>query len=331
MPIVLITPEAMREKNGAYVAVLQDAGFEVRYPQNPHFARGLGGAAETIQELQQVDAVIASGELYSEESISALPQLRVIARCGVGYDRVDVAAATRYEKPLTITPTANHEAVAELVMALLFAVAKNLIPNDRQVREGNWPRVTPRALRGQTFGIFGLGRIGRSTALRAQGMGMKVIATEAFPLQAFVEEHEIELVDFDTLLQRSDVLSIHCPVTDETRGMFHRDVFAKMKPGAIFLNTARGKLVVEGDLIESLASGHLYGAGLDVYEREPPAPDNPLFSMQKVVLSPHIAGTDELSLTAMGVEAAECIVKLYRGQWPDGAVVNNELKENWAW
>ncbi|MCA9206212.1 MAG: 3-phosphoglycerate dehydrogenase, partial [Planctomycetales bacterium] len=122
-----------------------------------------------------------------------------------------------------------------------------------------------------------------------------------------------------------------CPLTDATRGMFNRSVFSRMKPGSVFLNTARGPLMNEADLYEALTSGHLRGAGLDVYEQEPPSPDNPLFQLDNVVLSPHLAGTDEESLVAMGVEAADCIIRLSRGEWPEGAVVNAELREGWQW
>jgi D-3-phosphoglycerate dehydrogenase len=331
MPRALITPEAMRDQPEAYVDVLKNAGFEVAYPKNVHFARGGGGAAEVISELQGFEAVIASGESYTEEVLAALPQLRVIARAGVGYDRVDVPAATRHNIPVTITPTTNHEAVAELTLALLFAATKSVVVNDARVRNGQWPRKLLRPLRGQTFGILGLGRIGRSTASRARALGMKVIATEAAPDTAFVARHEIELVKFDELLARSDFLSIHCPLSAETEGLFNRDVLARMKPGSVLINTARGKLVVETDLVQALKNGPLAAACLDVFEQEPPAADNPLFALENVVLSPHLAGTDELSLVGMGVEAAQCIVKLHQGEWPVGAVVNDQLRDGWKW
>jgi phosphoglycerate dehydrogenase-like enzyme len=331
MPVALITPEAMREQPAPYVRILREAGFEVRYPKNPRFARGLGGPAEVIDELQGVHAVIASGEAYTSDVLEALPQLRVIARAGVGYDKVDVAAASRHGIPVTITPTSNHEAVAELTLALLLAATKSIVVNDRAVREGNWPRKLLRPIRRQVMGILGLGRIGRSTAVRAAALGMRVLATEAAPWQEFVEQHAIELVDFPTLLAESDFLSIHCPLTAETEGLFNAQVFARMKVGSVLINTARGRLVVERDLVEALRNGPLSAAALDVFEQEPPDSDNPLFKLDNVVLSPHLAGTDELSLEGMGVEAADCIVKLYQGTWPEGAVVNEQLRDTWRW
>jgi D-3-phosphoglycerate dehydrogenase len=139
------------------------------------------------------------------------------------------------------------------------------------------------------------------------------------------------LVELDQLLAESDIVSVHAPLTDDTRGLFNAKAFARMKPGSIFLNTARGGLMVEADLYQALASGHLRAAGLDVFEQEPPSADNPLFQLDNIVVSPHLAGADETSLVAMGVEAAECIASLYRGIWPDGAVVNESLKESFRW
>jgi phosphoglycerate dehydrogenase-like enzyme len=331
MPVALITPEAMREKPAPYVSMLKEAGFEVRYPKNPIFTRGHCSVAETIDELSVADAVVAGGEVFSREAMSALPKLRVIARSGVGYDKVDVPAATALGKILTITPTANHEAVAEHAFALIFDFAKSIATNDRGMRAGKWPNYLTRPVRGQTLGLLGLGRIGRSTAIRGAALGMNVIACETNPDSDFVAKQGVELVGFDELLERSDFLSLHCPLNAETRGLMNKSIFARMKEGSVLINTSRGGLVVEADLIEALKSGHLAGAGLDVFEQEPTAANNPLFKMDNVVLSPHIAGTDTLAMENMGIEAAGCVITLSRGGWPEGAVVNAELRGNWRW
>lgn len=331
MPTVMITPEAMREVPAPYVEVLEAAGFTVRYPENPQFARGGLPLEETVAQLQGVHATLASGERYDAELLSRLPELRVIARVGVGYDQVDVAAATQRGIAVTITPTANHEAVAELALGLLFGVTKRLVANDALVRAGKWSRESLIPIRGKTIGIVGLGRIGRSMAVRCQALGMRVLVYELYPDPAFVQQHGLTLVDFPELLASSDFVSVHCPLNDQTRGMFNRDAFAQMKDDAIFINTARGGLVVERDLVAALEQGTLGGAGLDVFEVEPPPAGHPLFQRPDVVLSPHLAGCDEKSLTDMGVEAAQCIVKLHRGEWPEGAVVNQQLQSSWNW
>lgn len=331
MPTVLITPELLIDVAGPWVGMLTEAGFEIRYPADRTFTRGLSDENATIETLSGADAVIAGGEHFTRSVLAKLPDLRVVARCGVGYDRVDLDAATSHGIPVTITPTANHESVAEQAFALMFAVAKSVVVNDQCTRQGNWRMTLAEPIRGKTFGVFGLGRIGQSAAVRAIGMGMRVIAAETFPNEEFVRRHGVELVDFDTLLSQSDYLSIHCPLTAETIGLFNRDVFSRMKPGSVLINTARGKIVVEADLIDALKNGPLFGAGLDVMEIEPASADNPLFALDNVVVSPHVAGTDKASMEAMAVEAADCILQLHRGEWPSAAVLNGKLRESWKW
>lgn len=332
MPVALITPEEMIRTPGPEAGILRDAGFEVRYPADTTFTRGLGTEEETIRVLAGISALLAGGEHLTAKVFAAVPDLRVVARAGVGFDRVDVPAATKHKVVVTITPTANHAAVAEHTLALIFGVARSVALNDRVLRSGQWIRRTLQPVRGRTIGLVGLGRIGRSTASRCAALGMKVIAHELYPDAKFVKEQGIELVDFQTLLKRSDFVSVHCPLNDETRGLMNAAAFALMKLGSIFINTARGGLVVEADLIAALQSGHLGGAGLDVFEQEPTDPGNPLFKMDNVVVCPHLGGGDVQSIADMGAEAARSIVSLHRGQWaPDAAVLNGSLKEGWRW
>lgn len=331
MPVVLITPEAMLHKPAPYVDALKAAGFEVVYPRDSTFTRGLVSEDETIAQLSVCDAVLAGGERFTKKVLENLPRLRVIARAGVGYDRVDMATATARGIPVTITPNSNFDAVAEHTLALLFATAKSVIAMDRGVRANTWRRILTAPVRESTLGLIGLGRIGRAVAIRARALGMHVIASESLPDFAFVKQHDLELVSLEQLLSRSDYVSIHCPLSAETKGIINQKTLAQMKPGSVLINTARGPLVNEADLIAALQSGHLRAAGLDVFEQEPPARDNPLFQMENVVLSPHIGGEDSLSSKNMGCEAADCIVRLYRGDWPGGAVVNQELKAGWKW
>ena len=181
------------------------------------------------------------------------------------------------------------------------------------------------------MGIVGLGRIGRSTAVRAIPLGMKVVAHEIVPDQEFVRAHGIELLSFEQLLERSDFITLHCPLTEQTRHFFGKGAFDRMKPESVLINTARGPLVKETDLLEALRSGRLRAAGLDVLEQEPPDPDNPLLRMANVLVTSHQAGADEGSVIAMGMEAAECVVALNQGRWPEGAVINDELRSGWRW
>lgn len=331
MPVVLITPTSLLNVRGPWVSVLEDAGLTVAYPEDPTFTSGLHSVADCIHVLKDASAVIAGGEYFTPEIQAGLPNLRVIARAGVGYDRIDVPSATTNNILLTITPTANHEGVAEQVFALLFAIAKGVIENDARTRAGQWSSGLTSAVRGATLGLVGLGRTGRSTAIRGRAFGMHVLAAESHPDMAFAKHHGIELVNLDTLLSRSDYVSIHCPHNTQTEHMFNRKAFEKMKKGSVLINTARGKLVNEVDLLAALKDGHLSAAGLDVFESEPARAENPLFELKNVVVSPHLGGGDRLSQENMAVEAATCIAKLYRGEWPTGAVVNEQLRDTWKW
>lgn len=329
MPAVLISPVAFWKQPGPFVDILEQAGYEVRYPSEKTWTQQSGPDESVVAELNGVVAVIAGMERLDASVLPQLPDLKVIARCGVGYDKVDVNVATELGKVLTITPNSNHEAVAEQVLALILGVTKRVAEYDRVVRSGQWTSRLTKPVRGRTLGLIGLGRIGRSTALRGLALGMPVIAHELYPDREFVEQHEIELVERDELLARSDFVSLHCPLNDETRGMCDEGFFAKMKPDSVLINTARGGLVIEADLVRALESGHLQAAGLDVFDPEPPAADNPLFAFDNVVLSPHVAGTDERSMEGMGVECAENIVALLKGEWPEGSIVNRSLKDRW--
>jgi len=330
-PKAVITPECLNHLPGRHVELLEKSGFEVCYTEDPDYTRGLFSVEDSIKVMEPYSAVIAGSEPYPDEVLSNLPNLRVLARFGVGYDPVDVPSATRNNKAVPITPASTHEAVAELCLGLIFCVAKSLIANNNSTRVGAWSREVLLPVREQTLGLVGLGRIGRSTATRAKALGMRVIACDDYPPEEFAKEHGIEIVSFDDLLANSDYVSLHCPMNAETAHLMNTETFAKMKPGSVFVNTARGGLVNEQDLIEALNSGHLSAAALDVFEQEPPPPSNPLFKLENVIVAPHLAGLDRLSVANMAHEAAECIVKLHQNTWPTGKVVNTELEDSWAW
>lgn len=326
MPSVLITTEALREAPGKHLAILQAAGYDVRYPVKPVLLT----EEDTLEAMHGMQAVIAGSEPYSDRVLAGLPQLRVISRNGVGYDRIDVPAATRRGVAVTITPEGNHQAVAEHALAMLLAVARSIVQNAIEARKGNWPRrsfLVP--LRGKTLGIVGLGRIGRSVAVRAAAFGMRVVAYETFPNQEFVQKHAIELLDLDTLLSRSDFITLHAPMSPETDGLINRRTLARMKRGSILINTARGGLVNEPDLIEALRSGQLAGAGLDVLVVEPPPADHPLLAMDNVIISPHIAAMDFQAVEDMSVEASKNIVDILAGNWPTAALLNPDVRAAW--
>jgi phosphoglycerate dehydrogenase-like enzyme len=232
---------------------------------------------------------------------------------------------------VAIAPGTNHDAVAEHTFALILALAKNVVTQHPGVKRGEWPRQANLPLRGRTLGIAGLGRIGKSVAIRGLAFGMRVIAYEPAPDNQFVAKHGITLVPFEKLLAESDYLTVHVPLMPESKYLINRRTLALMKPSAFLINTARGALVNEGDLAEALRAGKLAGAGLDVFEQEPPGAHNVLLGLENVVFTPHAAGVDVQSRDDMAVSAARAIVSLSRGGWPAEQVVNPEVRARFRW
>jgi phosphoglycerate dehydrogenase-like enzyme len=323
---VLITTEALRHTAGPHLDVLRRAGLEAHYPAK----NVLATEDDTLEALAGCVAVIAGGEPYTDRVLAGLPQLRVISRNGVGYDKVDTAAATSRGIVVTITPEGNHQAVAEHAMALLLAVSRSIVRDSIDTRAGNWRRQGVHVpLRAKTLGIVGLGRIGRSMALRAIAFGMRVVAYEKFPDAAFVQQHGIQLGDLESVLAQSDFVSLHAPMSPDTKELVNRRTLACMKPGSMLINTARGGLVNENDLLAALQSGHLAGAGLDVLVAEPPPKDHPLLRLDNVIVTPHVSALDSRAIEDMAVGAATNIVELLAGTWPAASIVNPEVKERW--
>jgi D-3-phosphoglycerate dehydrogenase / 2-oxoglutarate reductase len=327
MPSVLIGPYLLRNQPGRFRTVLNQAGFDIIDPEGD-FALSPG---QLRDYLPAADALLAGGERMTAEMFEIAPRLRVIARTGVGYDLIDLAAASAHRVAVTITPGTNQDSVAEQTFALLLALCRNIVANSQSIHSGGWDRRLVAPVRGKTLGLIGLGRIGLAVAVRARAFGMRILAYDPFAASTFDEQYQVTRVSLDELLAQADVVSLHVPLTAETRGMVNRDFLARMRPGSLLLNTARGGLVVEADLRESLISGHTAGAGLDVFNHEPPEPGNPLLGLPGVVASPHIAGTDHQSMSDMAQLAAETVVELYHNRWPSGCVVNGDLQKDWRW
>ncbi len=326
MPHVLITTEILRNAPGPHVELLRSGGFDVKFPAKS----ALLSEDDTLEALQDFEAVIAGSEPYTERVLAGLPQLRIISRNGVGYDAINVPAATRRGIPVTITPDSNHQAVAEHALALLLAVARSVVQSATETRQGIWRRQTIfKPLRGRTLGIVGLGRIGRSVAVRAAAFGLHLLAYEKFPDLEFVQRHGIRLVDLDTLLAESDFVSLHMPMNEETRGLINARTLALMKPGSLLINTARGGLVNEADLLAALKSGHLAGAGLDVMVSEPPPAGHPLLALDNVIVSPHVSALDSQAVEDMSLAAAQNILDLLAGKWPAACLVNPDVRGAW--
>jgi D-3-phosphoglycerate dehydrogenase len=275
---------------------------------------------ELVGAARNVDAILSRSAIISAPVIAAAPQLKVVSRHGVGLDYVDVEACTRHGVLVTTTGDANSEAVSEQAFALLFAVARRVTTADAAMRLGEWSSVRPRVvgveLHRKVFGIVGLGRIGSRVAKHAHGFDMEVIACDPYIDADRAHRFGATLTDLETLLRRSDVVSMHVPLTDETRGMIGRAELEFIKPSAVLINTSRGPVIDEEALIEALTTRRIAGAGLDVYAQEPLPAEHPLLQLDNVVCSPHIAGQTEEAMVGMSVRAAENILCVLRGQVP---------------
>jgi D-3-phosphoglycerate dehydrogenase / 2-oxoglutarate reductase len=327
MPRILVTPVELVYQPGPCQAVLESAGFEIVYP--PRGVR-LYQTDLLIEHLQGVDGMIAGMEPLDRRVLES-SRLRAVARVGVGYDAIDVPAATKLGIAVTITPGTNHISVAEHTLALMLGVLRGFPQRDQDVRRGHWGRKLLPRLAGKTLGLIGLGRIGKAVVPRAQGLELNVIAHDPLADPQYAARHGVRLCSLDELLAGSDIVSLHLPCTPATAHVINRQALEKMRPGAILINTARGGLVDEDALVDALASGHLGGAGLDAFAVEPLPATSRLKEFENVLMTPHTAGVDQESIVAMSVLAAECLAGLHRGQVPDGCLVNPELGPAWKW
>ncbi len=296
------------------VKVLRDTpGFEVTVQtgMSPDELRQVIGDYEGL--------IVRSATKVRADVLAEPGRLRVIGRAGTGVDNIDLEAATKAGVVVMNTPGGNSVAAAELTIAHLTALARNVSQSHADLREGRWERkkYMGTELDGKTIGVIGLGRIGREVARRAQGLRMRVLGFDPFVSSQMAQDFGIEYAELDDLLGRSDIVSLHVPRTDETHHMIDADAIKKMKPGARIINCARGGLIDEAALLEALESGHVAGAALDVYEKEPPT-DLALVNHPRVVATPHLGASTREAQVRVGTEIADKI----RGYLLDGVILD---------
>lgn len=275
-----------------------------------------GGDAqlERILRSERIEAVISRTMKLTAPLIRSCLALKVISRHGIGYDNVDVTAATERGIPVLVTPATNCQAVVELTMGLMLAVARGIPAHDNAIRAGAWPRTGySLQLSGLTLGLVGFGGIGRAVASAAHALGMHILIFD--PIMKPDDRQQFERAKtLEALLARADVLSLHCPLTVETRHLIDEAALSQLKAGALVINTARGGLVDESALVRALDSGRVAGAGLDTLELEPIAPDHPFKRMSNVVLTPHVGGSTGAALGATAALAAKHALLVLRGE-----------------
>lgn len=287
-------------------------------PASGHAVEWLSGDTPTPSGLYEAIVPLLSRRI-GETELDALPRLRIVANCAVGYDNIDLPAAERHGVLVTNTPDVLTEATADLTWALILAVARRLKEGEAMIAESGWPGWHPTQLlglelHGSTLGIVGAGRIGQAVGRRAVGFGMRILYSDRERRGEFERATAAEHVDLPQLLAESDVVTVHVPSARETRGMFDRQAFAAMRRGALFVNSARGDLVDEDALIESLA-GHLGGAGLDVFACEPHVP-SALAGHPRVVTLPHLGSATTETRRAMAGLAVDNVRAVLGGKPP---------------
>jgi D-3-phosphoglycerate dehydrogenase / 2-oxoglutarate reductase len=279
------------------------------------YRAGLKGA-ELLAAVAESDALITrSGTAVTPELVNAGTRLRIVGRAGVGLDNVDVDACTARGILVINAPTANIMSATEHTMAMLLALCRNIPEAHASVKRGEWTRskFLGTELDGKTLGIIGLGRIGSRVTIRARGFGMRVIAFDPYVAELAYDKVGAAKVTFDQLLEQADIITVHTPATDETRGMIGASELARMKDGVIVLNIARGGIYDEQALADALNSGKLAGAAVDVYVEEPPGKDHPLLNAKNIILSPHIGANTIEAQDRVAVQTSEMVVEALRG------------------
>jgi phosphoglycerate dehydrogenase-like enzyme len=322
-----ITPDFYVEAKGKFEKVLQEqmsgtGGIEYApMPPQP-------GKLATAEALNQFDAIFWLALKLTPQSLKGVDRLALVARWGVGYDMIDVGALTAADVALAITPNAVRRPVAEAILALIFALIKNLPALDRLTRSGGWRgdlTQLGRCIPGHVLGSVGCGNIAQEMFRLAGPLGFsRLIACDPYVTPEQVSHLGVELVDMDVVFRDSDFVTVNTLLSPRTRGLIGERQFALMKPAAFFINTARGPIVEHDALVRALREKRIAGAGIDVFPVEPPPKDDPLFALDNVIVTPHaIAWTDEI-MRDNGIEACRNVLALARGELP-GGIVNREV------
>lgn len=313
---ILLSTTSYQDTPGPHHALLESQGFEIVRERGPLPEKAM------LDLSGEFDAFLCGDDAITRAVIERfLPRLKVISKYGIGLDKIDVACATEKRLPVLNTPGVNHTTVAEHTFGLLLGITKKIIENAVDVSAGNWvagwKKPVGHEILGSTMGIIGLGRIGKEVATRAKAFGMSVIAYDPFFDEAFAAEHGVKrCASMDEVLLEANVVSLHCFLDDNTRGMINKEKIAEMKDGVIVLNCARGELVETEDIRDALVSGKVGGYGADVLDEEPPRAAHPLFTAPNCVITSHIASRTYESVERQAMRATHNLINYLKGD-PD--------------
>ncbi len=321
---ILLTTTSFQDTPGTHHELLKQTGWEIIT------ARGPLNEADTLALVGDVDGYICGDDAITRKVLEkARPKLKVLSKYGIGVDKIDVKSCTEFGIPLLFTPGVNHTTVAEHNFMLLLALEKNFLFHTDSTRSGdaktNWKRKTGHELLDKTIGIIGLGRIGKEVAIRARAFGMNVIANDNHFDEAFAQQYGVKRANtLDEIFTASDYISLHTNLTPETRDLICAKNIAKMKPGVLILNCARGEIVHTADLVAALKSGQVGGYGTDVLDQEPPSADHPLLKLPNVVCTPHVGSRTYESVVRQATCAVKNLILALNGEKPI-AQVNPEV------
>jgi phosphoglycerate dehydrogenase-like enzyme len=318
-PKVLITAKSLASSSAA-LRVLENAGCEVRL----EVGSTLRDESWLVDQCREIDALVVTMEPLTSRIIDAAANLKVIARPGVGYDTVDLPAATRRKIAVTIAAGQNDQSVADFAMGLLLLAARGIMSAAAACQERQWQRVTGTEVWNKTLTIVGLGRIGQGMARRARGFDMRVLAVSRHPDPRFVAQHGIEVVSLEEGLRAADFVSLHAPLTPDTRYLINERTLGQMKRGAYLINTARGGLIDEQALANAVRSGYLAGAAVDVLIEQGAGSRSPLIGIPQIIVTPHMATYASEAMERVAVSTARSIVAVLDGERPP-YVVNPEI------
>jgi len=309
---VLVTATSFGKDDPTVINELEERVGHVRY--NP-FGRPMN-SDELISQLEGCHGVIAGLDYFDASVIQSSKSLKVIARYGVGVDRVDLEAAKNAGVVVTNTPGANTVSVAELTVGMMICLARSLPQAIAATKSGEWPRYSGLAIEGKTIGLIGLGSIGKKVSELLQPFQCRILAYDPFADSDFALKHNIKILPINKVLGQSDFISLHLPVTVATKGLVNKSFLESMKQGAYLINTSRGELVDEHALYEALIEGHLRGVATDVFSKEPPGSDNILINLPQVIATPHLGAHSDSATTAMGKMALVECLSVLSGQEP---------------
>jgi D-3-phosphoglycerate dehydrogenase / 2-oxoglutarate reductase len=324
---IVLTPVALCQYENVVVNTLRQQGYEVVV----HPSLTPPSADELCDYLRGAVGMVAGMEPVPAEVIEGADRLRVISRFGVGYDNIDIAAATRRGVLVTYIPDAMGDAVADLTLGLILAAARRIPELDAAMKSGEWRRIMGADVSRKTLGVIGTGRIGMGVARRAAGFRMRLLGYDPAANPLFVEELGGEYVSLEELLAQSDFLTLHLPLLPETRGLIGAPQLAQVRRSAFLINCARGALVDEEAVYAALTEGRLAGFATDVYAKEPPDP-HPLYRLPNVIALPHIASYTPATAARMSQAALENLLAGLRGERPEHTVnpeVRADRKEHW--